>query len=160
MTQKTEGCGGRAVRTLVQRLESLQRAGVTHLGKVPRAELAPPPMAGPARDQAETDQPAAALTNVARHAQASRVRLHLAHRPSSILALVEDDGRGFDPEEVATREASGYGLQPSGTQLESRARSPMPFRVERRQADPPDRNELAEWLRQDRDWERCCLRLG
>jgi signal transduction histidine kinase len=41
-----------------------------------------------------------ALTNVAKHAQASRVSVVLRHRGSSLLVIVEDDGKGFDVEAV------------------------------------------------------------
>jgi signal transduction histidine kinase len=41
-----------------------------------------------------------ALTNVLRHAQARRVSVLLERRPDSVLAIVEDDGRGFDAEAV------------------------------------------------------------
>jgi len=41
-----------------------------------------------------------ALTNVAKHACARRVSVVLRHRGSSLLAIVEDDGRGFDVEAV------------------------------------------------------------
>ena len=41
-----------------------------------------------------------ALTNVARHARARTVSVVLRHRGSSLLAIVEDDGRGFDVEAV------------------------------------------------------------
>jgi signal transduction histidine kinase len=37
-----------------------------------------------------------ALTNVARHAQATRVRVELRRTPESIVLTVEDDGVGFD----------------------------------------------------------------
>ena len=37
-----------------------------------------------------------ALTNVARHAQAHRVGVLLENRDSSVMLIVEDDGRGFD----------------------------------------------------------------
>jgi signal transduction histidine kinase len=39
-----------------------------------------------------------ALTNVARHAGASRVSVLLVRRPGSVSALVEDDGHGFGPD--------------------------------------------------------------
>jgi signal transduction histidine kinase len=49
-----------------------------------------------------------ALTNVINHAQASRVHVRLTYGPQEIGLLVEDDGRGFDPQvEHATR---GFGL--------------------------------------------------
>jgi signal transduction histidine kinase len=39
-----------------------------------------------------------ALTNVARHAGAARVSVIVEHRDDQLIALVEDDGRGFDPD--------------------------------------------------------------
>jgi CheY-like chemotaxis protein len=41
-----------------------------------------------------------ALTNAARHASAKRVSVLLELRPEHISLIVEDDGRGFDPETV------------------------------------------------------------
>ena len=43
-----------------------------------------------------------ALTNVARHAEASQVSVLLGQRRGSVIAIVEDDGRGFDVESVLT----------------------------------------------------------
>ena len=43
-----------------------------------------------------------ALTNVARHADASHVSVLLEQRRGSVIAIVEDDGRGFDVESVLT----------------------------------------------------------
>jgi signal transduction histidine kinase len=40
-----------------------------------------------------------ALTNVARHAGATRVGVMIGKRDGQAVAVVEDDGRGFDPEE-------------------------------------------------------------
>ena len=37
-----------------------------------------------------------ALTNVARHAQASKVRLQIDRRSTAVAVTIEDDGRGFD----------------------------------------------------------------
>ncbi|HTE19748.1 MAG TPA: ATP-binding protein, partial [Armatimonadota bacterium] len=37
-----------------------------------------------------------ALTNVFRHARATRVSVHLERRPDEVRAIVEDNGRGFD----------------------------------------------------------------
>jgi PAS domain S-box-containing protein len=51
-----------------------------------------------------------ALTNVARHAQASRVRIQLERKESTVAAFIEDNGQGFDREEVAGREASARGV--------------------------------------------------
>jgi signal transduction histidine kinase len=41
-----------------------------------------------------------ALTNILRHAAAQRVSLILERRPGHVVAIVEDDGRGFDTEVV------------------------------------------------------------
>ncbi|MCJ7619088.1 MAG: sensor histidine kinase, partial [Anaerolineae bacterium] len=51
-----------------------------------------------------------ALTNVARHARANRVDIRLQRRDSIFQAFIEDDGSGFDPAEVADREAQGRGV--------------------------------------------------
>jgi two-component system, chemotaxis family, CheB/CheR fusion protein len=50
-----------------------------------------------------------ALTNVAKHAHASRVDLILENRDNSVLLVVEDDGVGFDPSDESVRER-GAGL--------------------------------------------------
>ena len=47
------------------------------------------------------------LTNVVKHAHASRVSVLLTRRNGSVAAVVEDDGRGFDPGEVPD---GGFGL--------------------------------------------------
>lgn len=41
-----------------------------------------------------------ALTNILRHAEAHRASLILERRPGHVIAIVEDDGRGFDTEAV------------------------------------------------------------
>lgn len=52
-----------------------------------------------------------AMTNVAKHAQANQVRVLLEHTPSTIVALIEDNGRGFVPDEVFGRTpVEGTGL--------------------------------------------------
>jgi signal transduction histidine kinase len=52
-----------------------------------------------------------ALTNVARHAQATVCRVYLQRLPNTILVTVEDNGRGFDPAEVIGNGARrGLGL--------------------------------------------------
>jgi signal transduction histidine kinase len=48
-----------------------------------------------------------ALTNVAKHSSADRVRLHLIEGKTEISLLVEDNGCGFDPNKNTT----GFGLQ-------------------------------------------------
>jgi signal transduction histidine kinase len=51
-----------------------------------------------------------ALNNVAKHAEARRVSVILERRQDEVTALVEDDGRGFDPE----RAGSGQGRRGLG----------------------------------------------
>jgi len=53
-----------------------------------------------------------ALTNIARHAQANRVSLHLERQESAVRTVIEDNGRGFEVENLASREAAvgGVGL--------------------------------------------------
>ena len=50
------------------------------------------------------------LTNVLKHAGASRVQCWLGYRNSGVELRVSDDGCGFDSEVPATREAGGLGL--------------------------------------------------
>jgi signal transduction histidine kinase len=40
-----------------------------------------------------------ALTNIVKHAQASRVSIVITQKPGAVGAVIEDDGRGFDPEQ-------------------------------------------------------------
>jgi len=48
-----------------------------------------------------------ALTNVVKHAGADHVSILVTRKPSSVLVMIEDDGRGFDPAETR---AAGLGL--------------------------------------------------
>jgi two-component system NarL family sensor kinase len=41
-----------------------------------------------------------ALANIARHAEAQTVRVHLSLLPGEVSLVVEDDGKGFDPEQI------------------------------------------------------------
>jgi len=41
-----------------------------------------------------------AMTNVVKHAQARHASVVLTRRGSSVAAVIEDDGRGFDPDRV------------------------------------------------------------
>lgn len=43
----------------------------------------------------------AALANVAQHARAGEVKVHILRRPKTVLLEVEDDGAGFDPDRRA-----------------------------------------------------------
>jgi signal transduction histidine kinase len=52
-----------------------------------------------------------ALTNVLKHAQATRVSVMLEYRYDELLVIVEDNGRGFQPEVPLTvKECGGLGL--------------------------------------------------
>lgn len=53
------------------------------------------------------------LTNVVRHAQANTVSVLLEERKGKVRVIVEDDGRGFDPEAVrsSTQRLGLYGMQ-------------------------------------------------
>jgi two-component system sensor histidine kinase NreB len=44
-----------------------------------------------------------ALTNVARHAKASQIRLYLQRKTSTIVTIIEDDGQGFDVAKEVSR---------------------------------------------------------
>jgi PAS domain S-box-containing protein len=48
------------------------------------------------------------LTNVAKHAQASRVEMSVARRDGAVTLTVQDNGRGFDPEDP--RKPNSFGL--------------------------------------------------
>jgi len=50
-----------------------------------------------------------ALTNVARHAQATHVHLELRRRGSSVVAHIRDDGCGFDMAQVLDQDTSTSG---------------------------------------------------
>ena len=52
-----------------------------------------------------------ALTNILKHAQATRVSVMLEHRYDELLVIVEDNGRGFQPEApLKVKEPGGLGL--------------------------------------------------
>ena len=48
-----------------------------------------------------------ALTNVVKHAQARNVSILLTPREDGVAAVIEDDGKGFDPESASE---DSYGL--------------------------------------------------
>ena len=58
-----------------------------------------------------------ALSNVAKHSDASEGRVVLRRDGNRVILIVEDDGRGFD---LSERDANGSGLGLSG--MEERAR--------------------------------------
>jgi len=51
-----------------------------------------------------------AVLNSVRHANASQVHLKLHYGDDAVRLRVSDDGRGFDPEDVAVNEDGHYGL--------------------------------------------------
>ena len=50
------------------------------------------------------------LNNVSKHAQASRVSVLIERRPDEVRLIIEDDGCGFDLDEVRRHSARGMGL--------------------------------------------------
>ncbi|MBS0171254.1 MAG: PAS domain S-box protein [Nitrospira sp.] len=55
-----------------------------------------------------------ALTNVARHAQASKVEVRLEHSPQALTLVIRDNGVGFDVETVRTGARAGTSVGLSG----------------------------------------------
>jgi signal transduction histidine kinase len=51
-----------------------------------------------------------ALTNISKHAEASRASLVLIRTRSNVTLLIEDNGRGFDPNEVKPNSEHGLGI--------------------------------------------------
>jgi signal transduction histidine kinase len=51
-----------------------------------------------------------ALTNIARHAQATEVGVLLERRSDTVVAVIEDNGRGFDIQEALAPGAGHLGL--------------------------------------------------
>jgi signal transduction histidine kinase len=51
-----------------------------------------------------------ALTNAAKHAAADEVRVELVRRTEEVIAAVEDDGQGFDVEDMMRLRDRGLGL--------------------------------------------------
>lgn len=60
-----------------------------------------------------------ALTNVRKHAQATRAVVSLCVEEEGVRITVEDDGRGFDPQAVARRGGSHFGLATMRERAES-----------------------------------------
>ncbi len=50
------------------------------------------------------------LTNVGRHAQATHLAVEVKKQDGQVLFVVQDDGKGFDPDGVRTRKASDRGI--------------------------------------------------
>ena len=51
-----------------------------------------------------------ALSNVMRHAHATRASVRITHEAGRLLVTVEDDGRGFDPARAMSSDGGGLGL--------------------------------------------------
>src|SRR5215210_7406764 len=84
-----------ALKTLVDRWEA-QTGVATRFGTVNGSRPLPPRV-----EVALYRVCQEALTNVARHARASRVTVRLVVTPATVQLLVWDDGRGFDPSSAA-----------------------------------------------------------
>jgi signal transduction histidine kinase len=52
-----------------------------------------------------------AITNIARHARANEVRISLNKKIGGLIVRVEDDGIGFDPDEVMNGQQQAWGLR-------------------------------------------------
>ncbi|MBW2420108.1 MAG: sensor histidine kinase [Deltaproteobacteria bacterium] len=50
------------------------------------------------------------VINAAKHAEADRITISIQREDSTLRILVEDDGKGFDPDSVAATEGMGFGL--------------------------------------------------
>ena len=99
-------------------LERHLREFAARTGLEVEAEIAPPRL-DPATQVALFRIAQEALTNVARHAQASRVRVRLAPEADRLVLAIEDDGRGFAPDR--TRPSLGLaGMRERAEQLEGR----------------------------------------
>ncbi len=57
------------------------------------------------------------LTNVARHARANRVEIHLKPSRDEVLIEVRDDGRGFDPKQIRSGTLGMLGMRERGHML-------------------------------------------
>jgi signal transduction histidine kinase len=119
---------GRALETIRATVRGLRPAALDDLGLVPAVEALAEEFSGrtgvivdleaqkPPEDIAPEVEIALyrifqeALTNVARHAEARRVRASIAVDGGSIVLLVQDDGRGFDPARIVRTADARAGL--------------------------------------------------
>ena len=60
-----------------------------------------------------------ALTNIARHAQATRIRMRLYGGSNLLMLQVQDNGRGFDPGQVDDHSRHGIGLRNMRERMEA-----------------------------------------
>jgi signal transduction histidine kinase len=63
-----------------------------------------------------------ALTNIVKHADASHVSITLTRKDGSVVAVVEDDGRGFDPAAVGSDGLGLVGMQERAALLDGHIR--------------------------------------
>src|SRR6201996_4002094 len=103
--------------SLPEALAELARTWAQRSGMAARLALTGTPVRARAEVEAAVFRAAQeALSNVAKHAQASRVQLTLSYAGDTLLLDVADDGTGFDPRAAATAGSqaadgsSGYGL--------------------------------------------------
>ena len=78
-----------------------------------------------------------ALTNVRKHSGASSARVIFALCDGEIRVTIEDDGRGFDPEEIS--ENQGFGLRSMRGRAEA-VGARLEVNSDARQRDPGDRS--------------------
>lgn len=60
-----------------------------------------------------------ALTNVRRHSDASKVLIQCGHSDGQVCICIEDNGRGFKPDQVINEDDQRYGLKIMGERAES-----------------------------------------
>ena len=119
---------GRALETIRATVRGLRPAALDDLGLVPAVEALAEEFSGrtgvivdlAAQEPPEDIPPEVevalyrifqeALTNVARHAEARRVRASITVEPKSVVIVVQDDGRGFDPARAIKAGESRAGL--------------------------------------------------
>jgi len=83
--------------------ETQRRTGLTYALKLPMQEVA----LDHARSTAIFRIFQEALTNVVRHACATRISVHLVQHPDAVLLEVADDGKGITPEQIVNRISLG-----------------------------------------------------
>lgn len=119
---------GRALETIRATVRGLRPAALDDLGLVPAVEALAEEFSGrtgvivdlSAQEPPEDIPPEVevalyrifqeALTNVARHAEARRVRASITVEKRSVVIVVQDDGRGFDPARITKAGDARAGL--------------------------------------------------
>ena len=81
-------------------------------------DLAPPPLPPDVRI-ALFRAAQEAISNVLKHANATRLEVSLEEREGSVHLSVEDDGQGFEPDAVSQKEAPTWGLKIMRERIES-----------------------------------------